>query len=212
MATIPYRIELDHRGRVIPPSEVFEAYQRERRLSRSAPSQTSKPKAPSWATPPWWYTEYLDERSVEIGVGEGRALAAAAARVEACRALGISKWEMPELRFYDRPRADAPDDLPAYFEWSPSGGVAFVKARQSLLATAVCVVHECAHAHESRKLGGLDRNERAVRACHEDFERYMQRCWGIYDHRLYDRQAVYWAKQVLYGRPRSEWTAPEWMT
>jgi hypothetical protein len=98
-----------------------------------------------------------------------------------------------------------------------------VLARQSLMATAVATVHEVTHFHQSRKLGPLvniSREvannpshplERAARGAHQDFERYMQQAWGCYDTKLDEQRLLHWAKQVLYGKPRSEWTAPSWL-
>jgi hypothetical protein len=230
----PYRLEYDAHGRILPPEEVLRAALRRRPRPAPAPPRSSreatpaqsvavaKPKAPSWATPPWWHREFLHHRSVEIGVGAERATVAAAARLEACRALHISKYELPPLRFSSRPPVGAPDDLPAWFEQSLSGGTVCVVARQSLLMTAVCVVHETCHFHQARKLGGLvdiaretGNNpshplEREARSAHQDFEEYLKRAW-IYNTAIAEPRLLYWAKQVLYGKPRAEWTAPGWM-
>jgi hypothetical protein len=170
----------------LSPSEVLARARREGRVKASP-----APPKPTLPPPPWWYTEYLDERSTEIGVGEGRALAAAAALREACRALGISKYDLPPLRFASRPPTGAPDDLPAWFKPSLLGGTVCVVARQSLLATAKAVVHETVHYHQSRELGPLvdigrevanspsHPLERQARSAHRDFERYLEQAWAV---------------------------------
>ena len=213
----PYRIELDQRYRVVSPAEVWRQAQQDRKAELAA-----KPKPAPLPPPPWWYTEYLSG-GTEIGVGEGRALMAAAARKEACWAFGISKYDLPPLRFASHPPIGAPDDLRGWFQPSLSGGTVCVLARQSLMATAVATVHECVHFHQSRKLGPLvdigrevannpsHPLEREARSAHQDFERYMKQAWDICDTKLDEQRLLYWAKQVLYGKPRAEWTAPSWL-
>jgi hypothetical protein len=206
--------ERPHSGvRVVDPAEVLEQAKRERRVE----TFTTPPRRDTGL--PWWYSEYLSG-GTEIGVGENRALVAAAARKEACRALGISKYDLPPLQFRSYRPPNASDDLPAWFEPSLSGGVVCILARQSLVLTATAGVHETVHYHQSRKLGPLVNIsrliannpshplEREARNAHQDFERYLGQGWGVYDGRLYDEAAIYWAQQQLLGHPRAEWTAP----
>jgi hypothetical protein len=111
---------------VVTPAEVLEKARRDGRIppasSATPPSTPRKDK-----NLPWYWDDCGGGRGVDPAlVGENRCIMALAARKEACRAFGISKYDLPHLRFASHPPIGAPDDMGGWFQPSLSGGTVCV--------------------------------------------------------------------------------------